>query len=250
MDDQDQYKVCTKCKIKKPLTKEYFRYRYTLNRYSSQCKECEKEYNKQYKATHKEELKEYQKKYVDDNRDYFNKAHREYYKKIKDEYSKRNRRYYLKNTEQVKEKTAKYRETHKEERKQYLKDNKEHIAKLHNEYLTNRRENEKEYKLLTNLRNLIRVSFKNKGYKKNTKTEKILGCDIKYFIDYLLKTFKDNYGYEWDGVEPVHIDHIIPLATATTEQDIIKLCHYTNLQLLKAKDNLEKHDKLDYDLKN
>ena len=37
-----------------------------------------------------------------------------------------------------------------------------------------------------------------------------------------------------------HIDHIVPLATAQTEEDVIKLCHYTNLQLLTAKDNLEK----------
>ena len=44
----------------------------------------------------------------------------------------------------------------------------------------------------------------------------------------------------YDNKEKVHIDHIIPLATAKTEEDVIKLCHYTNLQLLKAKDNLKK----------
>ena len=63
---------------------------------------------------------------------------------------------------------------------------------------------------------------------------------------YLLETFKNRYGYEWNGVEPVHIDHIIPLATAKTENDVVKLCYYTNLQLLKAEDNLKKGAKLEF----
>lgn len=66
------------------------------------------------------------------------------------------------------------------------------------------------------------------------------------FNEHLLKTYKNNYGEEWDGVEKVHIDHIVPLATANTEEEVIKLCHWTNLQLLKEKDNLYKRDKLNY----
>ena len=62
--------------------------------------------------------------------------------------------------------------------------------------------------------------------------------------EHLYKTFFANYGYEYDGKEDVHIDHIVPLATANTEEEVIKLCHYTNLQLLKAKDNLEKGCKM------
>lgn len=76
------------------------------------------------------------------------------------------------------------------------------------------------------------------------KTENILGCKIDFFAKYLLNTFKNNYGYEWDGKEQVHIDHIIPLAIANNEEEVIKLCHYTNLQLLKAKDNLQKSCKI------
>lgn len=88
----------------------------------------------------------------------------------------------------------------------------------------------------------------NSDYSKNEKSKsyKILGCDYKFLNNYLLQTFKDNYGYEWDEKEPVHIDHIIPLATAKTEKEIIKLCHYKNLQLLKAKDNLKKGSKLNW----
>ena len=51
----------------------------------------------------------------------------------------------------------------------------------------------------------------------------------------------DTYNYGWD------IDHIIPLDTAITEDDIIKLNHYTNLQPLCSKVNRdEKKNKLNF----
>ena len=106
------------------------------------------------------------------------------------------------------------------------------------------------FKLKVQVRNLIRGSFNRKGAVKKRKTEQLLGCTLDFFANYLLETYYNNYGEEWDGIEEVHIDHIVPLAVATTEDEIIKLCHYSNLQLLKAKDNLEKRDKTDWNLNN
>ena len=42
----------------------------------------------------------------------------------------------------------------------------------------------------------------------------------------------------------IHIDHIIPLSSAKTEEEVYELCHYTNLQPLWAEDNLKKGSKI------
>jgi hypothetical protein len=47
----------------------------------------------------------------------------------------------------------------------------------------------------------------------------------------------------WDNQGKWHIDHIIPLSSGNTEEEIIKLCHYTNLQPLWAIDNMKKGSK-------
>ena len=43
----------------------------------------------------------------------------------------------------------------------------------------------------------------------------------------------DKYPNGWD------VDHIIPLSSAKTEEDLIRLLHYTNLQPLNSKYNRE-----------
>ena len=48
----------------------------------------------------------------------------------------------------------------------------------------------------------------------------------------------------WDNYGIWEIDHIIPLATATTKESVLILNHYTNLQPLWAKDNMIKSDKI------
>jgi len=59
----------------------------------------------------------------------------------------------------------------------------------------------------------------------------------------------DNYGlyngelnFGWD------IDHIVPISTAKTKEEIIKLNHYENLQPLCSKINRDiKRDKIEYE---
>ena len=224
-----------------------------------------------YGIKHKDEIREktrdyrreYNKKYYSENKQYYDEyKHTERYKAQQLEYrqenhekiAEQNKKYKAENYEDILIKRRKwdkkYRDNHKEQRQAWIDNNRDLINKSKREYHKQRIASDPLYKFELQIRGLITSSFRRKHYKKNTHTYDIIGLNSKDFIAYLLQTFKDNYGYEWDGKEDVHIDHIIPLAVANTEQEIINLCYYTNLQLLKAKDNLEKHDKLDYDISN
>jgi len=120
-----------------------------------------------------------------------------------------------------------YRDTHKEEIREY--------SRL---YEKNRKSTDGIFKLKRNIRSLISHSFSNVGYKKNTKTERILGCELNHFIQYIEKQFTD--GMSWDNYGEWHVDHIKPLMVANTEEEVLQLNHYTNLQPLWSKDNLDK----------
>jgi len=218
-----ELKYCKGCQIEKPITEFYKHKDKTNGKYyidSCYCKKCtskkRKEYLKKYVQDHKEKLKE--------------QVHQNYLKNREEkiEYQKK---YYQEHKKEKREYDIKYRLLNKEKR---------------NKNESNLYKTDRIYKLKKQLRNCIYNSFKKKDFYKKEKTEKIIGCKYNEFIAYLLNSFKNNYGYEWDGKERVHIDHIIPLVTANTEEEVLKLCHYKNLQLLKAKDNLIKSSKLNY----
>jgi len=165
----------------------------------------------------------------------------------------RDKEYAAKTKEQKRQYDAEYRKRNTEEKrlrdKQYYEANKERIkeqAKVYrksnrnkiNQYHSERKKNDPLYRLTLATRALINSSLRRKGYTKKSKTFQILGCSYNEFKQYLEKQFEpwmnwDNYGlyngtenYGWD------IDHIIPLKTAKTEEGVLKLCHYSNLQPL------------------
>ena len=71
----------------------------------------------------------------------------------------------------------------------------------------------------------------------------MIGCSWEELVAHLESLFLE--GMTWDNRSEWHIDHRIPLASAETEEEIHKLCHYTNLQPLWATDNMSKGPKLD-----
>ena len=226
------------------------------------CKNCVSEYQKEYRLKKREEIKkrwrdyyylnggkekqaEYYKKYRKDNfdkkADYLKKYAEKHKQELKDYYKE----YRKVNSEKLKAKKKEYYEKIKANGQlaEYRQKNRKQIAKRHNEYLLNLYHNDAIARLKNQIRGEIRRSFNSKGFTKKLHTEEILKCDYETFILHLMKTYEDKYGEEYIG-QPVHIDHIIPLQTATTEEEVYKLCHYKNLCLLKPKDNLEKGSKM------
>ena len=80
------------------------------------------------------------------------------------------------------------------------------------------------------------------GVTKKNKTFEIVGCTPKFLKEHLENQFID--GMNWDNRSEWHIDHLVPLSSAKTKDELYKLCHYTNLQPLWAKDNLKKSNKI------
>ena len=55
---------------------------------------------------------------------------------------------------------------------------------------------------------------------------------------------RDDHTCAYCGQPGNQIDHIIPISSGKTEDEVIKLCHYSNLQPLWAEENLLKSDKI------
>lgn len=146
--------------------------------------------------------------------------------------NERKKEYRLENIVKIKAKSKDWYNKTKEFRR-------EHKAS----YYRNRRKNDSLFSLRSGLVRLIRTSIKRGGFTKTSKTVQILGCSYEEFKEYLESKFEpwmnwDNKGlyngqfnYGWD------IDHIIPASSGITEDEIIKLNHYTNLQPLCSKIN-------------
>jgi hypothetical protein len=202
-------KVCTKCNIEKEL--KYF------NKMSkvkcgvrSYCRECQSIESKKYRIDNKEKIKEYNTKW--------NKENQEYYKKYFEEYNKLNY------------------EKEKERKLKWSRDNKEYS----NNYQKQRKKEDILFRLKTNIRTSV-----NRYLKYRSKhTFEIVGCSPQFLKEHLEAQFID--GMTWENRSEWHIDHIIPLSSAKTEDEVYMLCHYKNLQPLWAEDNLKKSNKILY----
>lgn len=176
------------------------------NNFSISDKEKNKKYQEEYRKTNKETLKEYHKKYYLENKEHMIKKEEKYRTDNKDIISE-------------KRKTKEYKEKRNSRR--------EHRKKI-----------DIIYAITCKMRKMLYHCFKSNGYTKKGKSQEILGCSFKEFKEYLESKFEswmtwENRGlyngelnYGWD------IDHIIPLSTAKTVEEVIKLNHYTNLQPL------------------
>ena len=135
-----------------------------------------------------------------------------------------------------------YHKNNKNVKTKYLEKNKIRIKEWRKNNTKVNKEKNPLYKLQYNLRSLISKSITRQGYRKKSKSQEILGCDYIKLKKHLESKFTE--GMNWDNYGKWHIDHIYPTSLAKTEEEIIKLNYWTNLQPLWASDNIRKGNKI------
>lgn len=255
-------KKCNSCLLEKDLN-NFTKNNRNKDFLENTCKECRNSKMKENYILNRDEIRKNRKKNYDNNKENINKRKRDNYKINKDkilEYLKK----YMRNNPEYRNRYKEYqKDYHKSEKyKEYKNRNSNKIKEYDKEYRNredvkkriseqslkrNKKRKEKDplFKLKVGIRSSISNNFRCGGFKKSKKTEKILGCNFEEFKLYLESKFEswmnwDNKGlyngefnYGWD------IDHIIPLSSAKTEEELIKLNHYSNLQPLCSKTNRE-----------
>ena len=259
-------KICTKCLVSKSL--DSFTLRSNGN-YTSQCRKCRSDYSTQkfkerykndpkvrekrkkqvysYRSKNKDKVREWSSKWSKNNRDKINKHSREYYTKNKEYFKKKSHKTYRKrwdNDEEYRNKINK--QTRKRHKRLYHTDEVyrrkciDYQVKRHKK----RYESDELYKFKTVIRKIVGGAFHRMGYTKKSKSKDILGAEWVVVREHLESKFQEGMTWENRGLYGWHIDHIIPLSEAKNEEDVVRLSHYTNLQPLWAKDNMNKSNKI------
>jgi hypothetical protein len=219
-------KVCGDCNLEKSL--ENFTYRKDTERYESRCCDCTKEYNRKYYLKNKEKLINNSNLYYRENVEKALMQGKKYREDNIEIIKKRKSDYHIKNVEKIREKTKNWRKENKEKRNQSERE---------------RRKNDTLHKLVHYLRVRTNFYIKKMNITKSNSSLKIIGCSPLFLKEYIENQFIQDMSWEKFG-KYIHIDHIIPLSSAKTEEELFKLCHYTNLQPLWAEDNLKKSNKI------
>jgi len=200
-------KVCSKCGKEKEFS-EFNKQKLGKYGLRGHCRECQRVCTKEYKSKNKEKIAEYNKKWNLENKKYYQD----------------------------------YRKIWEKENPEKLEYKKENFKKNNPHYFNEYRKKKLKTDVLFYLRCKMRDSV-NRYLKYRSKTTfEIIGCPPKFLKEHLEKQFVS--GMTWENRGKWHIDHIIPLSSAKTEEELYKLCHYTNLQPLWAEDNLRKSNKI------
>lgn len=126
----------------------------------------------------------------------------------------------------------------------YYMRNRESIIAKQSEYNKKKRENDPLFKLSSYMLSRFWKALDSKGYEKDIKSSETVGCSWVELKDHLESKFSD--GMSWFNYGEWHVDHIIPLASAKTKEELCSLNHYKNLQPLWAQDNIQKGDSIVY----
>ena len=262
-------KKCNKCTIEKNVDC-FFKNSGTKDGYNTICKECMKKVNTKYYNKNIEKIKKYReskkdlnkvymkdyyknnlskrKEYKEKNVEILKQKRKEYYEKNKEIILESTKKRNIQNIEKIQDYNKQYRENNldseKRRWKEYYEKNKNELIKKSSKKTKEKRNTVILEKLKHNVRNRLLFYLKVKNIRKNSKTFDIIGCSPDSLKEHLEKQFTEDMAWENYGYYGWHIDHIIPLSSAKTEEELYKLSHFTNLQPMWASDNRKKGAKI------
>jgi len=204
-------KICNRCNLEKEIC-EFDKRNVSKDGYSNKCKVCRRIY-----------FNEYNNKIINLERK-----------------RKKQKEYYWNNHEKELKRITEKHKKNSEKEKEYRKKNKVKInERIKKQYVEN-----EIFRLRTNIKNRIKLFLKSKQITKKNTTFEIVGCNPKELKEHIEKQFKIGMSWENYGYYGWHIDHIIPLSSAKTEEDVYRLSHYSNLQPLWCEENYKKGNKI------
>jgi len=225
-------KKCTKCNIDK-LECEFAKDKYSKSGITSSCKQCRNKKTKE-SPNRKIKVKEYKLK----NKNKIKQSTKEYYANNKEKILKKNKTWYLLNKDRHKELSKNWFKNNKDKIKIYTQKRRDKI----NNRVMERKKTDPIFKLRVALGARTRAAFKAKSWRKGSNTESMLKCSYEEAKAHIESLFKE--GMTWNNYGEWHLDHIIPLASAKSEDELMGLCCITNLQPLSALENILKSDKV------
>lgn len=170
------------------------------------------------------------------------------YEQNQDAIKAKSRVRYAENGDVIKGRVKAYREKNPEKAKEvsrrWYEKNKTRVRAVGNAYVKQRAQIDPVFAAQLRGRKLINNCLRAMGFKKASSTEEILGCDWEFFKSHIERQFLP--GMSWGNRTEWHIDHITPISTAKTVDEVLALNHVSNLRPLWAKDNLEKGSKVEF----
>lgn len=129
-----------------------------------------------------------------------------------------------------------------EQKRVYVAANRQKVTDRQNEWAKRKLREDALFALKKRLRSLMSNAFRSVKVQKSACTEAILGCTFEQFKNHVERQFQP--GMSWANRTDWHLDHVVPLATAITEEDVVRLNHFTNYRPLWAADNIAKGAKV------
>lgn len=233
-------KVCTICNQEKLFEDFTFEKGNKKDGRRASCKECCRKKNAEYVKSNPDKKLESDKKSYEKLKEKKLAQKKEYYLLKREEILIKRKEYAENNKEKISEKQKEYREKDIEKSRARNREYQRKHAQLLSKKKIQRILSDPLLTFKERIRCLIKNSFYRLKQNKTCRTNSILGADWDTVREHVVNQFNDGMTWEAFIVGDIHIDHIQPLASAKTEEELMSLCHYKNLQPLWALDNLKK----------